>query len=165
MYQIGEFVVKLSSGVCQVVDIVHLDFVKDKKREYYQLMPISDKNAKLYVPVDNSEATMRRVMTYEEAIGLIESIPKIDATWLKNEKERKNCYKDAMQSNDPKQLIGIIKLIYHRNLSRQEQGKKTTAVDEQYFQLAEELLYSELELVMKKEKSEILSLIKESCEK
>lgn len=44
----------------------------------------------------------------------------------------------------------IIKLIYQRKKTRQEQGKKTTTVDGRYFNLAENLLYSELELVLQK---------------
>ena len=47
---------------------------------------------------------------------------------------------------------------------RQEQGKKTTTVDGRYFNLAENLLYSELELVLQKNKDEIYQMIKAICE-
>ena len=73
-------------------------------------------------------------------------------------------YKQAIQSNNPEQLIGIIKLIYQRKKTRQEQGKKTTTVDGRYFNLAENLLYSELELVLQKDKDEIYQMIKANCE-
>ena len=60
------------------------------------------------------------------------------------------------------------KLYYQANLSeektRQEQGKKTTTVDGRYFNLAENLLYSELELVLQKNKDEIYQMIKAICE-
>ena len=57
------------------------------------------------------------------------------------------------------------KLYYKANLSeRQEQGKKTTTVDGRYFNLAENLLYSELELVLQKNKDEIYQMIKAICE-
>ena len=48
--------------------------------------------------------------------------------------------------------------------TRQEQGKKTTTVDGRYFNLAENLLYSELELVLQKNKDEIYQMIKAICE-
>ena len=55
-------------------------------------------------------------------------------------------------------------LIYQRKKTRQEQGKKTTTVDGRYFNLAENLLYSELELVLQKNKDEIYQMIKAICE-
>ena len=72
-------------------------------------------------------------------------------------------YKDAVQSNDPERLVGIIKLIYGRKKARAEQGKKTTAVDGRYYDTAERLLYSELELAMHKNKDEILAMIRDCC--
>ena len=59
------------------------------------------------------------------------------------------------------------KLYYKANLrkkTRQEQGKKTTTVDGRYFNLAENFLYSELELVLQKNKDEIYQMIKAICE-
>lgn len=164
MYQIGDYIVKSTNGVCEIKDIVNLDFANDYEKIYYQLMPLSDKNAKLYVPVDRIDDSMRQVMTEKEAENLIKKIPVINEMWINNEKERERIYKDAIHSNDPERLVGIIKLIYQRKKLRQEKGKKTTAVDSRYFELAESLLYSELELVMKRSRDEIYDLIKECCE-
>lgn len=62
MYQKGDFVVKLANGVCKIEDIVHPDFVRDKDKMYYQLMPLSDEKARLYVPIDKLDETTRTVM-------------------------------------------------------------------------------------------------------
>lgn len=163
MYQIGDYVVKPINGVCNVKAIMHPDFVDDKKKLYYLLMPLSDKNTKIYVPVDMKDDTVRAVMTEKDAEALIRRIPKINKTWVNNEKERERSYKEVIQSNDPERLVGVIKLIYQRKKLRQEQGKRTTVVDERYFDIAENLLYSELEVVMKKNRNEINDLIKECC--
>lgn len=60
------------------------------------------------------------------------------------------------------------KLYYKANLSEEKDapgaGKKTTTVDGRYFNLAENLLYSELELVLQKNKDEIYQMIKAICE-
>lgn len=165
MYQIGELVVKKVKGVCEVKNIVNPDFVKDHEKMYYQLTPLLDEESKLYVPVDADDTSMRRIMTEDEAEALIQKIPQINEAWVRNEKERERNYKEAVQSNDPERLIGIIKLIYHRKQSRQAEGKKTTAVDGRYYDLAEKLLYSELEAVMGKSRQEIYKLIAEYCEK
>ena len=60
-------------------------------------------------------------------------------------------------------IIGIIKLIYQRKKMRQEQGKKTTIIDNQYFDKAENLLYSELEIVLGKNRKEIYKQVEKQC--
>ena len=105
-------------------------------------------------------------VTYSvEANELILQIPEIKESWIVSERERQNHYKKALQSNDPKQLIGIIKLIYQRKKARQAQGKKTTAVDEQYFAVAESRLYSELQYALNTTRSDVEMMIRQSCEK
>lgn len=163
MYQIGDYIVKSTSGVCQIRNIVNPDFVEDAKKLYYQLIPLSDEHATLYIPVDKKDNMMRPVMKESEAKEFIEKIPSIHEIWINNDKERESRYKEAIKSNDPERIVGIIKLIYHRKKSREEQGKEITTVDERYFDIAEKLLYSELEIVMKKDKDEIYDLIRKNC--
>ena len=117
------------------------------------------------VPIDKLDETTRTVMTEEEAEDLLKRIPEINEVWIRNDKEREQNYKNAIQSNDPEKFVGIIKLIYQRKKNRQEQGKKSTVIDGKYFDIAENLLYSELELVMKKSRNEIVEIIKTYCEK
>lgn len=164
MYQVGDFIVKAANGICEVKDIVNPDFVDDDKKLYYELQPLSDSKTVLYVSTDRDDGSMRAVITEEEAENLIKMIPTIDEPWINNERERERNYKEAIKSNEPEKLIGIIKLIYQRKKTRQEQGKKTTMVDKQYFDKAENLLYSELELVLKKSRDEIYDQIKRQCE-
>lgn len=164
MYQVGDFIVKAANGICEVKDIVNPDFVDDDKKLYYELQPLSDSKTVLYVSTDRDDGSMRAVITEEEAEDLIRMIPTIDEPWINNERERERNYKEAIKSNEPEKLIGIIKLIYQRKKMRQEQGKKTTMVDKQYFDKAENLLYSELELVLKKSRDEIYDQIKRQCE-
>ena len=51
---------------------------------------------------------------------------------------------------------------YFRKKDRLEKGKKNTVVDENYLKLAEKMLFSELCLVLRKEKEEVHNLITES---
>lgn len=164
MYRVGDYVVKSANGICVVKDIMNPDFVDDDKKLYYELQPLSDSKTVLYVSTDRDDGSMRAVITEEEAENLIRMIPTIDEPWINNERERERNYKEAIKSNEPEKLIGIIKLIYQRKKMRLEQGKKTTMVDKQYFDKAEDLLYSELELVMKKSRDEIYDQIKRQCE-
>ena len=158
MYQIGEYVMKVNDGVCQVVDIVDMDGALSGKK-HYVMVPRDDKNAKVFVPVDGKNGNVRNVMNENEAQSFIKSIPDIEEAWIENDKVREQEYKNAIKSGSPQRLVGIIKNIYNRNLLRNSQGKKNTTVDERYFKIAENILYSELAFALGKEKSDILELI------
>jgi CarD family transcriptional regulator len=164
MYQIGDYIVKPMSGVCKVADIVHLDMsVADKNRQYYLLIPLEDATGKIYVPTDNTNTGVRKVMSEGEAKQFINEIPEIEATWIDNERLRQEKYKEVVKGCDPRALVGIIKMAYMRKKKRMAQGKKNTVVDERYFKLAENNLYSELGFALHKERQEICELIAESC--
>lgn len=166
MYEIGEYVVKVGNGVCQIQDIRHLDMsTVDKNRLYYILMPIADKGAKLYVPVDNDKAGLRRVMTKEEALDVIHRIPDIEEVAIENDKLREQHYKEAIHSGSPEELIRLIKHTYRRRARRTAQGKKTTATDERYFKLAEEKLYAELSFSLEIDKKDVQQMIHDICKK
>jgi CarD family transcriptional regulator len=163
MYQIGDYIVKPMSGVCKVADIVHLDMsVENKDRQYYLLIPVEDTSGKIYVPTDTSNPSVRRVMSEGEAKQFIDEIPEIEATWIDNERLRQEKYKEVVKSCDPKALVGIIKMAYIRKKKRMEQGKKNTVVDERYFKMAENNLYSELGFALHKERQEVCDMIAES---
>ena len=163
MYQIGEFIVKAANGVCEVKDLVHLDFSDtDASKLYYLLVPVTDPAGKIYMPATGN-TSVRKVMTKQEALEFIEKIPSVNEAWIDNEKTRERSYKEAITSNDPERLVGIIKLICDRKEERVRQGRKVTAVDERYFKLAENLLYAELEVALDKDKEEIHRLIQEQC--
>jgi CarD family transcriptional regulator len=164
MYQIGDYIVKPMNGVCKVADIVHLDMsMADKDRQYYLLIPLEDASGKIYVPTDASNTAVRKVMSEGEAREFIDEIPKIEATWIDNERKRQEKYKEVVKSCDPKALVGIIKMAYIRRRKRMEQGKKNTVVDERYFKMAENHLYSELGFALHKERQEICEMIAETC--
>lgn len=126
---------------------------------YYLMKPIEDKKEKIYVPVSNSDSRLRSCMTKEKAWNLIKRIPEIPTAWTNNEKMREQNYKAAIKANDPEALVAIIKMIYERKQKRLAQGKKCTATDARYFQMAENLLYMELGVALGKPKEEICKTI------
>ena len=78
---------------------------------------------------------------------------------VNNEKLREQNYKEAVKANDPEALVAIIKMIYQRKEKRLAQGKKCTATDARYFQIAENLLYMELGVALGKPKQEVCRTI------
>ena len=123
------------------------------------MKPIEDEKEKIYVPVSSQVSRLRLCLTKDEAWDLIERIPEIPTAWTDNEKMREQKYKEAVKANDPEALVAIIKMIYQRKQKRLSQGKKCTATDARYFQVAENLLYMELGAALGKPKQEVCETI------
>lgn len=160
MYSVGDYVMKISNGVCRIDDITHLEMSGiDKDKLYYVLTPVEGSKSQLYVSVDSADRNIRTAMNSDQAKDVIDAIPNIEEAGIVNEKFREQQYKDAVRSGKPEALVGIIKTIYARKKSRENQGKKNTAVDERYFKQAEDLLYAEIAFALGKRKDEISDLI------
>ncbi|SDF38982.1 CarD family transcriptional regulator [Marvinbryantia formatexigens] len=162
MFEVNNYVVKYNSGVCKVEDVLDgqkADF-KDNKM-YYLLIPLAEKSARIYIPLERGEKVLRRVLTYEEATELISRIPSIGMEFSQNDKLRELEYKEALQSLDCERMVQIIKDIYGRKKRREIRGKKTTATDEKYFRQAEHALYMELAFSLGCREEDIPGLITE----
>ena len=165
MFQIGEYVVKANTGVCRVMDITMYSVSEDdEKKECYLLCPYSNAAARLYVPVESDRCRMRQIMSREEARDLLERVRDIHAAVIESEKLREQEYKDAIKSNDPESLVRIIKNLNIRMKEREQQGKKSTAVDERYLGLAEAALYTELATALGKELAEMREIIEQRAD-
>ena len=166
MFEIGDFVVKANNGICRVDDIGHLNISSvNKERLYFFLTPLNASGTKLYVPADKENNGLRKVITKDEAWDFIDRIPEIAEAWIADDKQREQKYKEAIQSCDPKMLMGIIKSIYARMQKRMTQGKKNISIDEHFFKIAENNLYTELAFAIGKKKEDMQNIILEKIEK
>lgn len=156
MFEAGDYIVYGNNGVCRVekVGTIELsDTPKDKM--YYTLCPYYLKGRTIFTPVDNEKVIMRRILTKEEAIELIDDIKNIDLFWISDEKRREMEYKEALKKCDCREAVKIIKTIYLRKKSRIAEGKKLTTGDEKYFHMAEESLYGEMAISLGMNKDEV----------
>lgn len=159
MYQIDEFVIHTTGGICQVKDIAPLEIPgSDKNKKYYFLLPVSAKGSKVFVPVDN-DATIRKIYSKEEALELISKVPSIDELQIDNEKLRETRYKEVIRSCDLYELVSVLKNLYMRKRKRIEEGKKSTATDDKYFKIAEENLFGELAFVLQMNKDDMAEFV------
>lgn len=150
--------------VCEIADVREKYF---EGRDYFELHALFEKALKLYVAVENAEPpTMRPVMGRKEALTLIDSIIDVDTiddailhargtTLSLAERQVKEEYERRMKSNDSRDLIPIIKSAYVRTQEREGTGKRTTAVDKKFFDLAESLLYDELSMALEMEREAV----------
>lgn len=162
MFQTGDWVVKANTGLCRIENIAPLD--ETSNTLYYTLIPMDEKS-RLLIPVDRAGSSIRRVLTAPEAWELIRSIPEIPQTAVENEKQREQCYRTALKSNDPKKLIAVIKALYLRGEERNARGKYRNVMDDSYFRMAEDCLYSELAYAIGCDKGNIPELIAQELRK
>ncbi len=162
MFKTGDYVVRANKGICEVVDVTHIETKGyDPETLYYIMSPILDKGSKLFIPTEVGDQTFRYALSSDEAQDIIERVPDIEEQTITDNKHRENDYKEAIKSNNPERLVSVIKNIYARKKDRLNAGKKSLAVDDRYFKLAEDLLYSELAFAIGCEKDDIPGLIEE----
>ena len=149
MFEVGEYIIYGTKGVCQIMDIttMNLDGVP-KDTKYYILQPWNQSGSRIFVSVENKKTIMRKVLSKKEADALIDAIPGIEEIWVDNDKAREEKYKECLRTCECKDLVRIIKTLYTRRQERIKAGKKITTTDERYLKNAEEHLYSELAVAL-----------------
>ena len=167
MFQIGDTVVCGSNGVCQVEEIGPLASMgkTSANRDYYTLRPYFDNGGRIYLPVDTDKVVMRYTLSKEEVNELVNEIDSLEQINIVDEKQRETEYKNAVNSSDPRKLVRIIKTMYLRRKSRIENGKKSTAIDEKYYRIAEQRLYDEVALALDLERGSVKEYIRSFIEK
>lgn len=166
MFRKGEYVVCGNKGVCVVEDITTLNITGvDKEREYYILKPVYTSGSTVYVPVDSTKESIRKVLEREEANKLISGIPDIPLITIANDKLLEQEYRGCMKSNNCEEWVKIIKTIYLRKQKRLEAGRKVTAVDAKYFRIAEDNLYGELAISLDMPREEVENYITSEMER
>lgn len=158
MFEIGDYVLNATNGICKIKEIVEMDMSGENK-SYFLLRPIEEVNDKVFIPVDNAAKRIRKIISKTEAQDIIDSIPSIEELPIRSEKERETCYKEAVRSCEPQKIVSLLKCLHNRSIERQQNGKKNTAVDERYFKMAENNLHSELAFVLGKEKAQMKEII------
>lgn len=166
MFEKGEYLVRGRNGVCRVTDVTTLNFGGvDKKRRYYVMTPVYQQTSKVYVPVDTEDTSLRRILTKEEIIHLIDMIPEIETIEISNEKMCEELYRGCMQEPGCEGFVKVLKTLYLRKKKRREAGRKESAVDGKYQRLAEDSLYGEIAVALDIPKESVEEFITERLER
>lgn len=147
MFNIGDYVMYGTSGLCKIIDIRKENF-GGKPEEYYILELVFDQSTVIYAPLENNKTPMRNVIDEDEIYSIIHSLPKAENLWLENDKDRNDRFKEILRSGDCKSIIYMIKSIYMHKLKQAEKGKKLHIADDNIIKTAEKLAYSELAYVL-----------------
>lgn len=137
--------------VC-IIEEVRKKYIKGI--DYFILRPLNDKTLKISVPVTSK--MLRNVISFDEANELINNMKNIDV--LKDEKQMENEYKRLLDTRALNDLVKIIKTTYLRNKERIDNKRKISEKDDNYFNKAEDYLYTELSVALNMKKSEVKNI-------
>ncbi len=147
MFEIGDYIVYGSEGVCRVVTIGPVPVASmDQSKAYYTLSPVYHTGV-IYAPAD-ARVPMRPMLTRDEAFALIRSISDIpEALELPSDPKRAAAeYRSCLQTNDCKKLLRLIRAVYKKRALAAALGRGFGQTDDRFFKRAKELLYGELAL-------------------
>ena len=147
--QCGDMVVYGIHGVCRIGETERRR-VDHKEVEYYVLVPIDQPDAKFYVPMHNplAVAKMRKVLTREKLVALLESVETEDDSWIANEAQRKEKYRELISKADCADLIRMLRALHIHRQNQLAAGKKFHQCDENFMKDAERVIWSEVSTVM-----------------
>ena len=150
LYQTGELILYGGTGVCRVVDIVTRRFSRSEPEKLYYILSPLYSSGTITTPVENGKVFTRPVISREEALALIDSIPTIQVSAYHNPnlQQLENHYKAAMESHDCRDLLRLTMSTYQKKLEREQAKLKFGAVDRRYMERAEDLLFGELAVAL-----------------
>lgn len=149
MYKTGDRVLYGIHGVCDVLG-TDVRSSGNQNIEYYMLQPMKNPADRFYVPKHNSAALakLRPLLSKSELDALLSS-PEIGTDpWIEDENQRKQRYKELINSGDRAALISMIKKLHIHKTTQLSLGRKFHLCDENFLRDAENLLSNEFSVVL-----------------
>lgn len=159
MFKINDYVVYGLTGVCLIIDIKIEKNFSDDEIECYILQPVYHDKMIIKTPVNNPKVLMREIISKDEVLSIIASIPEKKTNWINNVRLRKEYFKAALRTGRSEELIKIIKTIYLEKEERSNSGKRIMQTDENTMKLAEKRLYEEFAIALNISPDEVASYI------
>lgn len=165
MFSIGDTVKYATTGVCKITDITQKKF-GTLVMQYYVLEPIRQKNATVYVPVQNQALVdkMKKLLSAEEVEALIADMKNYTVEWIEPDNVRQEQYRAILSGGDRRALIGMIRTLYMHQQELREKHRHLRSVDEQILKTAENMINDEFAAVLQIAPDEVVSYIMKKVE-
>lgn len=112
-------------------------------------------------PVNNPKVLMRNVMTKDEVLALIASMPEVEFLWNNNDRERNENFKAALRTGESEEWVKLIRTIYLERQEKTDLGRKLAKTDEEIMKAAEKNLNEEFSIALNISPDEVLPYILE----
>ena len=170
-YEIGDYLMHESSGVCQVAEITEMALSgKGSEKMYYSLVPVFQKGSQVFTPIDGAKVRLRDVTSREDIEALLVKVPDLDVIWEDNDRARAEKFKEHMALFEPEELARVVKTVHIRKEIRIRAGKKVMSSDEKVLAVAGKKLFEEMAFALNEDLLEAeklfykgLTLTEEKC--
>ena len=157
-----DLVVYKSAGVCRVISEEEQCMDGENYVMYFKLKPMADQNSTYYIPTASAGEKLRRLLTKEEVLELIDDMPRdVEEAemWSDNRRERKEMYSQILKGDDQKALMQLISSLYFRKQDQEAHGKRFSTMDETAMKNAETLMLQEFGVVLGLEPEQVRDFI------
>ena len=162
MYQLGDRVIYGVHGVCRVAQLEQRK-VDRKMVTYLVLEPEGQPGSQFFVPTHNQAALakLRRILSRQDLEKLMESEEIRTGSWIGDESQRKQRYREIIAGGDRKALLQMVYSLYAHRAAMQATGRKFHLSDENFLRDGEKLLCSEVSAVLDLSVEDARSYIRE----
>ena len=162
MFAQGDLVMYGIHGVCRVI-AKEIRKLSKKKMEYYVMESVDQPGTQYFVPTQNKNAVakMRKMMTKEELNTLLRSEKAHEDTWIADENERKQYYRDLITTADHAGMVATIETLYRKKEQQEACGRKFHQCDENFLRNAEKMLVGEFALILHIDHEEVGPYVQE----
>ena len=162
-YDVNDYVVYFSNGVCHIDDIRNECFAGLGERRYYVMHAISDPKSVIYVPVDSEKLVsgMQRILSKEELLGIVDASEEDDIAWISDTKLRAAAFSEIVDSGDRKQMLRIVKALSIHKKRLEADRKRMYASDERILNAALKTINEEFSFVLGIDQKDVIPYILE----
>lgn len=160
MFDIGDKVVYGTDGVFVVSAYTESPVDKKDARVFYLLKPFCGPDGNMIcAPSVGGSVRIRPIITKEDAEIFLESIGAIAEVAVEKEKNRRECYRNAMVNGQTTEYVSIIKTVVRRRAEFLKLKRRLSEADTEYENRAKVCLCGELSAALNMPFSEIESII------
>lgn len=114
MFKVNDYVMYGSTGVCKIIDISkekHIS-INSEETDYYVLHPVFNDNIVIKIAVNNPNAPIRAILTKDEVLSLIKTMPEQETIWIDDNRERSEYFKAILKSKESEDWVKLIKTLF-----------------------------------------------------
>lgn len=147
MFRINDYLVYGSNGVCKVENIEKMS-LRNQELEYYILSPVYNNKMTIKIPVNNTNLSIRELMSKSEVMNLIEYIAKNETVEIEDFRKKNQEYKAMIRNGNAEEIIRVINSIKLEEDEKASLGKKINKTEEDILLIARKQLYQEMAIVL-----------------
>lgn len=162
-YEVGEYVIYSSLGICQVVENdAHVSLAGDENELYYILAPIEKRLGKAYVPHSRS-AELRHTLDKDEVFSALDKVADLEPDTYQDTNSHlvQDHFRELIRSNNFLSLLLVCKSM-HMRIAEQEQKKHGASLTyKRLLDDAQRRIYGELSVVLSMDIDEVPGFIED----